>query len=125
MKEPVITYFSGFLADREQKTIEEVAMDYMRKIDSVKQTSALGGLFALPWCCIIPAIFSVLGLAGVAVAREVTGSLVPYLLMVSVLFLGRAHYLLYIKHQGNRVSHIVTWTATLLAVTLWGIRWFG
>ena len=90
-----------------------------------KRTGMIGGVFALPWCCIIPAVFSVLGLAGVAVAREVTGGLVPYLLAVSVLFLGRAHYLIYIKHQGNRVSHIVTWAATFLAITLWGIRWLG
>ena len=91
----------------------------------VKRTSSLGGLFALPWCCIVPAIFSVLGLAGVAMAREVTGELVPYLLVLSALFLGRAHYLLYVKHQGTRTSHVVTWAATLLAVTLWGTRWFG
>ena len=89
----------------------------------VRQTSITGGLFALPWCCIIPGILSLLGLAGVAMARTVTEGLVPYLLVASVLFLGRAHYLLYIKHHGNRTSHIVTWAATLLALTLWGVRW--
>ncbi len=89
----------------------------------VKRTGMIGGIFALPWCCIIPAVFSVLGLAGVAVAREVTGGLVPYLLAISVLFLGRAHYLLYIKHHGNWASYIVTWISTALAMTLWGIRW--
>ncbi len=90
-----------------------------------KQTGIIGGIFALPWCCIIPAGFSVLGLAGVAVAREVTEGILPYLMMISVLFLGRAHYLLYIKHQGNRVSRIVTWAASILAVMLWGMRWLG
>ena len=33
----------------------------------VNRTGLTGGFFALPWCCIIPAIFSVLGLAGGAV----------------------------------------------------------
>lgn len=101
--------------------------DYRRKenLTDTKRTGTIGGIFALPWCCIIPAIFSVLGLAGVAVAREVTEGILPYLLVISVLFLGRAHYLIYIKHQGNRLSHIVTWVATLLAITLGGIRWLG
>ena len=90
-----------------------------------RRTSVMGGIFALPWCCIIPAVLSVLGLAGVAVAREVTGALVPYLLAISVLFLGRAHYLLYIRHHGNRVSHIVTWVSTVLALALWNLRWFA
>ena len=89
----------------------------------VRRTSITGGLFALPWCCIIPAVFSVLGLAGVAMARTVTEGLVPYLLAVSVLFLGRAHYLLYIKDHGSPLSHIVTWIATVLAIVLWGMRW--
>ncbi|MFQ5779240.1 MAG: hypothetical protein ACE5HN_00470 [Nitrospiria bacterium] len=88
----------------------------------VKQTSFLGGLFALPWCCIIPAAISLVGLAGASVAREVTVSFTPYLLVVSVLFLGRAHYLFYVKHQGNRVSHIVIWGSTMLALTLMGLR---
>jgi hypothetical protein len=87
-----------------------------------KRTGMIGGLFALPWCCIIPSIFSLLGLAGMAVAQEVTGVLVPYLLAISALFLGRAHYLLYIKHHGNLVSHVVTWVSTLLAITLFSIR---
>ena len=95
-----------------------------RETQTTKQ-AFIGSLFALPWCCIIPAIFSVLGLAGVAVAREVTEGILPYLLVISVLFLGRAHYLIYIKHQGNRLSHIITWAATFLAVTLWGVRWLG
>ncbi len=91
---------------------------------SVKRTSIMGNLFALPWCCIIPAVFSIAGLAGVAAAQAVTEGLVPYLLVFSVLFLGRAHYLLYIKHQGNRTSHVVAWAATISAVTLMGLRWF-
>ena len=95
-----------------------------RETQTTKQ-AFIGSLFALPWCCIIPAVFSVLGLAGVVVAREVTEGILPYLLVISVLFLGRAHYLIYIRHQGNRLSHIITWTATFLAVTLWGIRWLG
>ena len=85
----------------------------------------VGGLLALPWCCIIPAGFSVLGLAGVALAGQVSQAVVPYLLAVSLLPFGRAHYLLYVKHQGARTSHVVTRASTLLAVTLWGLRWMA
>lgn len=87
-----------------------------------KQSSVMGGIFAIPWCCIIPSGLSLLGLAGVSFAREVTVAFTPYLLAVSVLFLGRAHYLFYVKHQGNGVSHIVIWVSTVLALTLFGLR---
>lgn len=91
---------------------------------NARWTGILGGLLALPWCCLIPAGLSLFGLAGVVVAREVTGGLIPYLLAASVLFIGRAHYLLYVKRHGNRISRVVTWVSTLLAAVLWGIRWF-
>lgn len=87
-----------------------------------KQSGVMGGIFAIPWCCVIPSGFSLLGLAGTAMVRQVMEGLVPYLLLLSVLFLGRAHYLLYIRHQGNRVSQGITWTATALAITFWSTR---
>ncbi|GMT49780.1 MAG: hypothetical protein IEMM0008_1319 [bacterium] len=90
---------------------------------SINKTSALGGLFALPWCCIIPAGFSILGLAGIMVTRTVTQVLAPYLFILSVILLARAHYLLYVKRQGRPISHVITWASTVIAVTLWSVRW--
>ena len=84
-----------------------------------KGSVLVGGLLALPWCCIMPAGFSALGLSGVALAGQVSQAVVPYLLAVSVLFLGRAYYLLYIKRQGNRFSHGVTWITTAVAIGSW------
>ena len=88
----------------------------------VKETSMLGGVFALPWCCLVPAGFALLGVAGVSLAREFSMELMPYLLGLSVLFLGRAHYVLYVQHQGNRLSHLITWLATGLAATMLPIQ---
>lgn len=96
-------------------------LNHTKKIHS---NTLLGTLFALPWCCIVPGILSLLGLAGVTVAtsRALAGQFMPVLLGISLVFLGRAHYLLYIKKQGSRLSHVVTWVATSLAITVWAIR---
>lgn len=88
-----------------------------------KLSATAGAVFSLPWCCIVPGVFAVLGLAGVALARSVTAGFTPYLLVVSVIFLGRAHYLIYVKRQGTRFSHVVVWLSTILALTLWAVRW--
>jgi hypothetical protein len=81
---------------------------------NVKESGLIGGLFALPWCCISPGIFSVIGLAGMDLSRQVTGNLSPILLVMSLFFLGRVHFLLYVKAQGSRTSAVVTWVSTLL-----------
>ena len=93
----------------------------------IKITGIVGGIFALPVCCIVPGVLSLLGLAGVTVAmsRIVAQGFMPLLLTISLIFLGRAHYFLYIKHEGNRMSHTVTWISTALALTVWGVQWFG
>ncbi len=83
-----------------------------------RETSMLGGIFALPWCCLVPAGFALLGFTGISLAREVTVGLMPYVLGLLVLLLGRAHYVLYVKHQGNRLSHLITWLATGLAAMM-------
>jgi len=89
----------------------------------VRQNSLCGGLFALPWCCIVPAGFSLMGLAGVASARTGFEGFAPFFLLIALFFLGRAHYLIHIKKQGNRASHVLTWVSTLLAVSIWGSQW--
>jgi len=91
---------------------------------------AVGGavcavLFSLPWCCVLPAVFSLLGLAGIGGAVRVSAmQMVPYLLVISVFFLGRAHWLIHVRDQGNRVSRVLVWVSTGIAVSFmayWGI----
>ncbi|VAX31265.1 hypothetical protein MNBD_NITROSPIRAE01-440 [hydrothermal vent metagenome] len=89
----------------------------------IKRNSLTGGLFAMPWCCIVPAGFSLLGLAGVTAARTVFESATPFFILVSLFFLGRAHYLISVKKYGNRLSHVVTWISTVVAVSVWGWQW--
>ncbi len=109
--------------DTRDRVLEELPVYNGGKPVSINKTSTLGGLFALPWCCIIPAGFSILGLTGIMVARTVTQVLAPYLFVLSVLLLGRAHYLLYVKREGRPISHVITWISTVIAVTLWSVRW--
>ena len=89
--------------------------------------SLFGAGLVLPWCCVAPAALSLAGVTGLSfgVLTTINATLLPYLAIIAVALLGRAHYLLHVKHQGNRVSHVVTWAATLLVVTLWGVRWVG
>jgi hypothetical protein len=48
--------------------------------------------------------------------------LAPVMIAVSILLLGRAFYLLYVRRRGNRVSKIITWTAALVVVGFWTWR---
>ncbi len=92
---------------------------------NIKQNSLTGGLFSLPWCCIVPASFSLMGLAGVAVSTSLMKELAPFLLFIGLFFIGRAHVLIYVKKQGNRTSHLITWLSSLVAMTVWGLQWLG
>jgi hypothetical protein len=42
--------------------------------------------------------------------------------ILAVILIGRAHYLLYAKGQGSRMSRIVTWGATALVGVIVGIK---
>ena len=87
--------------------------------------SLLGSGLVVHLCCVAAAAASLAGVTSLSfgVLTRIEATLLPYLAIMAVVLLGRAHYLLHVKHQGNRVSHVVTWAATLLIVTLWGIRW--
>lgn len=88
-----------------------------------KSTSMFSVAFAVPWCCVLPAGLAVFGLAGTAAMKILLMKYMPLMLGLSIVFLGRANYLVHIKKQGNRVSHIVVWMSTLTAVGLWSY-WF-
>ena len=87
-----------------------------------KSSSMFSVAFAVPWCCVLPAGLAVFGLAGTVAMKTILMKYMPFMLGLSVVFLGRANYLVHIKKQGNRVSHIVVWLSTLTAVGL-GFYW--
>ncbi len=76
-------------------------------------------IFALPWCCIIPAGLSFLAVSFSAVGRLWLGQLTWVFLPLSILFLGRAIWLNVIKRQGALWSRWVTAGATVLMISLW------
>ena len=89
--------------------------------------SLFGAGLVLPWCCVAPAALSLVGVSGlsVGVLTQIEASLFPYLAISAVALLGRAHYLLHVKRQGNRLSHVITWGSTglvgaMLVIQLWG-----
>jgi len=79
-------------------------------------SSLLGAGLMVPWCCVAPAVLSLLGVSGLSfgVLTRIETNLFPYLAIIAVVLLGRAHYLLYAKHQGNRLSRVVSWASTVL-----------
>jgi hypothetical protein len=47
------------------------------------------------------------------------------LIGLSVLLLGRAFYILYVQHRGNRASKALTWLSAVFVVGFWTWRWIG
>jgi len=76
--------------------------------------SLLGAGLVVPWCCVAPAVFSLLGVTGLSFGflTRIAANLFLYLVIMAVVLLGRAYYLLYAKHQGNRLSRMITWAST-------------
>lgn len=88
-----------------------------------KTSSIFSVAFAVPWCCVVPAGLAVLGLAGTAAMKIILMKYGPVFLGLSTVFLGRANYLVHIKKQGNRASHIIVGFSTLTAFGF-GAIWF-
>jgi hypothetical protein len=61
------------------------------------------------------------GLAGGA-AAGVAGWLSPVLIVLSLLLLGQAFFILYVRKRGTRVSAIITWLTALFLVGFWTWR---
>jgi len=91
----------------------------------IKRYSLAGLLFSLPWCCITPLAFSLLGFLG---AAGTTGDfLIEFLypiFAISILLLGRANYLSFYKKQGSMISRALVLIFTAIALSLWAFR-FG
>lgn len=82
-------------------------------------------VLGLPWCCILPAALSVGGLVAVIGAvQQWSLKLIPLFFVLSLFFILRAQWLIYIKKQGNFTSVVITWTGTIIASVFWSIR-FG
>jgi hypothetical protein len=63
-------------------------------------------------------VLSLLGLAGGA-AASVAGFLWPVMIALSLLLLGRAFYVLYVKKRGNRASVAITWLSAVFVAGYW------
>ncbi|MCH8292882.1 hypothetical protein IH992_17460 [Candidatus Poribacteria bacterium] len=65
---------------------------------------------------------STLSLTGATVARLWLAKFTWVLLPLSAILLGRAFWLLYVRHQGAPWTRWLTWAAVLIAVILWAPR---
>ena len=89
------------------------------------ELSLVAFLLSLPWCCITPAALSLIGFLGAAgAARLLLKEALFPLLGISLFLLVRAHYLIYFKRHGSRVSRTLVWVSTIGALALWAFR-FG
>jgi hypothetical protein len=66
-------------------------------------------------------VLSLLGLAGSA-AAGVAGWLAPLLIVLSLLLLGRAFYVLYVRKRGTWLSVAITWLSAFFMVGYWTWR---
>ena len=64
-------------------------------------------------------VLALLGLAGSVSASLVTHWLAPVLIGLSVFFLLRSFYILYVRQRGTRVSTVITWGSALFVVGFW------
>ncbi|MEX0819108.1 MAG: hypothetical protein WD070_05935 [Pirellulaceae bacterium] len=49
----------------------------------------------------------------------------PILIGVTVVAMGRSHYVLYVLKRGNLASKVITWLATLLVIGFWSWQWLN
>ena len=84
-------------------------------------TSALGLAASIPWCCVMPAVLATFGFGAASAARWL-GPAAPLLLGIGVILFGRAHYLMWFRHQGSPAARAVTLLSTFLAAALWVVR---
>ncbi len=75
-------------------------------------------------CCVLPAVFSLLGLAGTT-ATLFARWLAPGLALLSAALLARSFYSLYGRRRGTRAGRVTTWVSAMLVVLFWGLRLAG
>jgi len=86
--------------------------------------SLFGASLVLPWCCVAPAALSLVGVSGLSlgVLTQIEATLFPYLAILAIVLLGRAHYFHYVKHQGNRLSRMITGASTMLVMVMISVQ---
>jgi len=102
------------------------AKDARELRESRNMRYGLTGFFlSLPWCCITPALLSLVGFFGAVGATRDFLLVVFYpLFVISVLLLGRANYLSFYKKKGSKISRALVLVSTIGALALWAFR-FG
>ena len=50
--------------------------------------------------------------------------MVPVLIGLSFVLLGRSFYLIYVKKRSNRAGKVLTWLAAAFVVVYWTWQWF-
>lgn len=79
-------------------------------------------LAGLPWCCIAPAVVSLLGVGSGLLTLSRSLPLTLALLLVSAGFLGRANYLMWVRRHGAGWVRAATILSTLFVIVLWAYR---
>ena len=54
-----------------------------------------------------------MGLAGAGAARVAAIGLMPFLLVLSILLIGRAHYLIHVRRHGHSWARRIVWIASV------------
>jgi hypothetical protein len=67
-------------------------------------------------------VVALLGVTGSATAALVVGWLLPVLIALSVLLLGRSFYILYVLRRGTLTTAVVTWLSAAFVVGYWTWR---
>ena len=75
----------------------------------------------LKLCCVLPALLSVVGLAGGATAL-VLQWFAPALALVSAAALSYSFHTLYVQRRGSRFSMVTTWLSAVSVVGFWTYR---
>jgi hypothetical protein len=84
-----------------------------------KRYGLAGFFISLPWCCITPALLSLLGFFGAAGAlRDLIAAVLYPLFVISIFLLGRANYLSFYKKHGSSTSRAVVFVSTIGALAL-------
>jgi hypothetical protein len=66
-------------------------------------------------------VLALLGVAGSA-AAGVAGWLSPVMISLSILLLGHAFFVLYVRRRGTRATEIITWLSALFVAGYWTWR---
>lgn len=96
-------------------------MKKVKQLKNILQTYL--GFLALPWCCVIPILFSLLGLSSI-VSGAFLMRITPILLVISIGFLGYANYWVYSGKCKLRRNKIIVQISTIFAILLWALSFF-